>query len=229
MTQLELFSVSSLCDSLFSLSVSHPSAFERSFFARGYQYLAGVDEAGRGPLAGPVVVCACMMVGEVALPHVMDSKLLRSDLLNSVYASLISHPRILYAVTAIDATKIDCMNILQATLLGMQRAVESLRPAPQFVVVDGNKAPYFSLPVQAVVKADRFIPVVSAASIIAKCTRDHLMCLYHQKWPEYRFDLHKGYGTAFHLEMLQRYGPSPIHRRSFHPVKQCEKEAELFL
>jgi ribonuclease HII len=178
---------------------------------------AGVDEAGRGPLAGPVVVAAVILPERYDLPGLDDSKRLnlkkREYLVPQIEAQAIT-----WAVEVVEADEIDRVNILQATLNGMQRAVGNLNPAPCRAMIDGNRAPELSCKVTTVIGGDRLIPSISAASVLAKVYRDRLMLSMHERYPEYGFDRHKGYPTAHHLERLKTLGPCPIHRRSFAPV-----------
>jgi ribonuclease HII len=179
---------------------------------------AGVDEAGRGPLAGPVVVAAVILPERYDLPGLDDSK--RLSLKKREYlAPQIEAQAITWAVEFVEADEIDRVNILQATLNGMQRAVENLKPAPCKAMIDGNRAPELSCEVVTVIGGDRLIACISAASVLAKVYRDHLMLSMHERYPEYGFDRHKGYPTAHHLERLKTLGPCPIHRRSFAPVR----------
>ena len=180
---------------------------------------AGVDEAGRGPLAGPVVVAAVILPSQYELESLDDSKRL-SALKRERLAPLIEAQAIAYSVEFVEIDEIDRVNILQATLNGMRRAVENLEPAPGRVMIDGNRAPRLSCEVNTVIGGDGLIPSISAASVLAKVYRDRLMESMHLLYPEYGFDRHKGYPTAHHLERLRALGPCPIHRKSFAPVRQ---------
>ncbi|GMR14519.1 MAG: ribonuclease HII [Gammaproteobacteria bacterium] len=181
---------------------------------------AGVDEAGRGPLAGPVVVAAVILPMIYELKSLDDSKRLtalqRENLVPQIKAQAIA-----FAVEFVAAEEIDRVNILQATMHGMQRAVEHLLPAPTRVWIDGNRAPQLSCEVKTVIGGDRLIASISAASILAKVYRDRLMLDLHHQYPGYGFDRHKGYPTAHHLERLQALGPCAIHRQSFAPVRRA--------
>ena len=179
---------------------------------------AGVDEAGRGPLAGPVVVAAVILPSRYELDSLDDSKRL-SAVKRERLAPLIKAQAIAYQVEFVEVDEIDRVNILQATMNGMQRAVEKLRPAPHRVMIDGNRAPPLSCEVETVIGGDRLIASISAASVLAKVYRDRLMQTMHHLYPDYGFDQHKGYPTPQHLERLRRLGPCPIHRRSFAPVR----------
>jgi ribonuclease HII len=181
---------------------------------------AGVDEAGRGPLAGPVVVAAVILPRHYVLTSLDDSKRLTA-LTRERLVPQIESQAIAFAVEFVEAEEIDRVNILQATLNGMQRAVENLKPAPHKVLIDGNRAPHLSCEVQTVIGGDRLVACISAASVLAKVYRDRLMLSMHDLYPDYGFDRHKGYPTAQHLERLKTFGPCPIHRKSFAPVRKA--------
>ncbi len=180
---------------------------------------AGVDEAGRGPLAGPVVVAAVILPPDYRLDFLDDSKRLsatrREQLVPQIEAQAIA-----FSVEFVEVDEIDRVNILQATLNGMRRAVENLEPAPDKVIIDGNRAPKLCCEVRTVIGGDRLVASVSAASVLAKVYRDRLMLTMAQQYPGYGFDRHKGYPTALHLERLNQLGPCPIHRTSFAPVRR---------
>jgi len=180
---------------------------------------AGVDEAGRGPLAGPVVVAAVILPGNYELEMLDDSKRL-SALNRERLAPEIEQQALAFSVEFVEVDEIDRVNILQATMNGMQRAVENLVPAPQLAHVDGNRAPRLACVVNTVIGGDGLIASISAASVLAKVYRDRLMVSMHDLYPDYGFDRHKGYPTAFHLERLKALGPCPIHRKSFAPVRK---------
>ena len=181
---------------------------------------AGVDEAGRGPLAGPVVVAAVILPQRYTLDCLDDSKRL-SAAKRETLAPQIEAQAIAYNIQFVEVDEIDMVNILQATLNGMQRAVESLEPVPKRVLIDGNRAPELSCEVETIIGGDRLVASISAASILAKVYRDRLMLAMHQRYPDYGFDRHKGYPTAQHLEQLSLLGPCPIHRRTFAPVRKA--------
>jgi len=181
---------------------------------------AGVDEAGRGPLAGPVVVAAVILPRHYELASLDDSKRLTASSRERLVPE-IEGQAIAYAVEFVEAEEIDRVNILQATLNGMQRAVDNLSPAPHKVLIDGNRAPRLSCEVQTIIGGDRLIAAISAASVLAKVYRDRLMLSMHDLYPDYGFDRHKGYPTAQHLECLKTFGPCPIHRKSFAPVRKA--------
>ena len=181
---------------------------------------AGVDEAGRGPLAGPVVVAAVILPANYRLESLDDSKRLTA-LKREQLAPQIESQAIAFAVEFVDVDEIDRVNILQATMNGMQRAVENLKPVPQRALIDGNRAPPLICEVRTVIGGDALIASISAASVLAKVYRDQLMLNMHDLYPEYGFDRHKGYPTAYHLERLRTLGPCPIHRKSFAPVRKA--------
>lgn len=181
---------------------------------------AGVDEAGRGPLAGPVVVAAVILPANYELEMLDDSKRLTA-LIREQLVPQIESQAIAFAVEFVEVDEIDRVNILQATLNGMQRAVENLRPAPHRALIDGNRAPLLSCEVRTVIGGDALIASISAASVLAKVYRDRLMKSMHSLYPDYGFDRHKGYPTAYHLERLKALGPCPIHRKSFAPVRNA--------
>ena len=181
---------------------------------------AGVDEAGRGPLAGPVVAAAVILHPDQPIDGLDDSKKLgesrREALFDQVMAQALA-----WSIIEISPAEIDRLNILQATLLGMKKAIAALDPAPQLALVDGNRPPEAACRVQTIVGGDALEPAISAASILAKVSRDRRMLEWHGKYPDYSFDRHKGYPTASHLEVLKAIGPCEIHRRSFAPVRNA--------
>jgi len=181
--------------------------------------IAGVDEAGRGPLAGPVVVAAVVLDAARPIAGLDDSKKLSRKRREELYPQIVNYA-LAWAVVEVGPEEIDAVNILQATMLGMKRAVEKLNPAPTLALVDGNRAPELTCEVRTIIQGDSLEPAISAASILAKVWRDQMMRKLHDSYPEYRFDRHKGYPTAEHLELLSRHGPCPVHRRSFAPVRR---------
>jgi len=201
-------------------STSEPDlwGFEWELRERGLRMIAGVDEAGRGPLAGPVVAAAVIFPAGFSDSRINDSKRLdarrREELVPVITAVAIS-----WAVAESSESEIDAMNILQATLLAMERAVTSLQAAPDYVLIDGSIMPGILVPGEAVVGGDGRVACIAAASILAKAHRDRLMQSHHERWPLYGFDKNKGYGTAAHLAALAEHGPCPIHRRSFRPIR----------
>ena len=195
--------------------------------------VAGVDEAGRGPLAGPVVAAAVILNPARPIRGLADSKQLEHEERVRL-AALIRQRSLCYAVAWADAEEIDSINILQATMLAMRRALLGLAVPPQQVLVDGNRCPCpdglgFECLYEAVVKGDAKVPSISAASILAKTTRDALMCELDGRYPGFSLSGHKGYGTRSHVAALNSLGPSPLHRRSFSPVRAgCELEDDEF-
>ena len=190
---------------------------ERQLRAEGFSWIAGVDEAGRGPLAGSVVAAAVILPADVEeLPGVFDSKQLTETEREELFDALCTLPGIRISVASASAAEIDQLNILRATHLAMRRAVAGLKEA-DFVLVDGLPV-QFMLPSRNIIKGDARCASIAAASIIAKVTRDREMVEADKEYPQYGFAKHKGYGTAEHLEALRQFGPSPIHRKSFRPV-----------
>jgi ribonuclease HII len=182
--------------------------------------ICGVDEAGRGPIAGPVYAAAVVLRDDRAIPGLRDSKLL-SAARREALADLIRREARVWAVASATVEEIDRLNILAATLLAMRRAVEALDVVPHEAWVDGDRCPELACPARAVVGGDRSVARISAASILAKTARDAEMLRLHRRFPDYGLDQHKGYPTPEHLERLGRYGASPIHRRSFAPVRKA--------
>jgi ribonuclease HII len=190
--------------------------------------IAGVDEAGRGPLAGPVYAAAVILDPARPIAGLRDSKVLspgrRERLAVEIRASSLA-----WAVASADVTEIDALNILQATLVAMRRAVEALAPAPAEALIDGNQVPRLSCPARAIVNGDRDVAAISAASILAKTARDAVLAELHLIYPLYGFARNKGYGTPEHLAALAQHGPCPAHRRSFAPVSHmylCKNRAD---
>ncbi len=183
--------------------------------------IAGVDEAGRGPLAGPVTAAAVILAPSRPIMGLKDSKLL-SPRQREKLAAEIRERALAWAVGWADHLEIDRLNILRAALLAMQRAVLALAVAPIKVLVDGDRYPSLSCPMEAIVKGDNLIPVISAASILAKVERDAAMQRFDAVFPAYGFRIHKGYPTPMHLTALAKYGACTIHRRSFAPVQRCK-------
>ncbi len=208
--------------------------FERAFVKEGALRVAGVDEVGRGPLAGPVVAAAVILPAEWidhGLPRQLrglnDSKQLTADQRERYFAALTVCPAVCFGMAMVDAKVIDTINILQATHRAMNEALDQLQPPPEHALVDGLKVPSLRFPQTALVKGDARSYSIAAASVIAKVTRDRLMVEYHELYPAYGFAAHKGYGTPQHLAALINYGPCPIHRQSFAPIRPAE--GELFI
>lgn len=199
---------------------SHPSTrFEDEASALGASRIAGIDEAGRGPLAGPVVAAAVILEAADRIPEVNDSKLLdakqRGDLYGKIHENAMG-----VGVGIISSSVIDRVNIYQATRLAMKKAVMELNPAPDYLLIDGNLCLDLSIPQRAIVKGDRLSFSIAAAGIIAKVTRDRLMMELHEQYPQYGFDKHKGYPTRAHRDSLLAYGPCPVHRVCFKGVRE---------
>jgi ribonuclease HII len=203
--------------------------FERQWWRQGVSRVAGVDEAGRGPLAGPVVAAAVMLPAAwdsapwpKELAGLNDSKQLTAAQREDFFVALTTLPGIHYAIAQCSPGEIDRLNILAATHRAMNAALGQLSPPPGHVLVDGTRVASFAFPQTAIVKGDALAYSIAAASVLAKVTRDRTMLEYDRRWPGYGFAQHKGYGTAAHLAALRRLGPCPIHRRSFAPLKPVE-------
>lgn len=179
--------------------------------------VAGVDEAGRGPLAGPVVAAAVILDDLKPIAGLNDSKQLSAKRREKLYDEILAKA-LCCSIAEASVQEIDALNILQATMLAMRRAVDGLRLKPVKVLVDGNRIPVLDVRAEAIVQGDAKVPAISAASILAKVHRDRLCSQWHVQYPAYGFERHKGYGTAEHLQALQDHGPSPWHRLSFAPV-----------
>jgi ribonuclease HII len=192
--------------------------FERQAFQEGYRLIAGVDEVGRGPLAGPVVACALILIPRCSLKGLDSSKRLSPKKRRELYP-LIRKNVLAIGLGRVGEKKIDEINILKATHLAMKRAILHLGLKPDLLLVDGFEIPGIQIAQQAIVRGDEKSASIAAASIIAKVTRDNLMLRYHKRYPEYGFCHHKGYGTKRHLEALKGYGPSHIHRKTFSQVR----------
>ncbi|WP_455366885.1 ribonuclease HII [Kaarinaea lacus] len=188
-------------------------------YYRKARIVAGVDEVGRGPLAGPVVTAAVILDEHNPINGLTDSKKL-SEQKREALAEEIKEKSIAWSLGRAEVHEIDKLNILQASLLAMQRAIASLSPLPDYVLVDGNRCPNFHCPAEAIVKGDLYVPMISAASIIAKVARDHEMHELDKQFPGYGLHSHKGYPTKAHIAALERLGVTSIHRRSYGPVKR---------
>lgn len=187
---------------------------EQKYYSQGVQYICGVDEAGRGPLAGPVCAAAVILPPEIDIPGLDDSKKL-SDKRRRELFPLIKEKALAYGIAFADEKEIDEINILQATFLAMERAIVQLEIKPDFALIDGNREKDFGVPVETVVHGDSRSASIAAASILAKVTRDDVMLEMAEKYPGYGFEIHKGYGTKAHYAALQEQGPCPIHRMTF--------------
>lgn len=192
--------------------------FEQEARRRGYRRIAGLDEAGRGPLAGPVVAAAVIWPVHAGSIGIDDSKRLSEEARERLY-HLILERAVGVGVGSADAAEIDALNVLEATRLAMVRALAGLSPPPDYVLTDAVTIPALSIPLRPIIKGDALSLSIAAASIVAKVTRDRLMVEYHDLYPQYNFLSHKGYGTSEHLRLLAQFGPSPIHRLSFGPVR----------
>ena len=193
--------------------------FEDAARADGYNLIAGVDEAGRGSLVGAVVVAAVILPGDLYLERLNDSKKISAKIRETLYDEIIS-AAISWNVVAVDVTEIDDLNIYRATLEGMKRAVANLDVQPEFVLTDAMKVDFGDkISTRSIIHGDALSASIAAASIVAKVTRDRLADRWAVDYPEYGFERNRGYGTAEHLAAIEKFGPTPIHRRSFNPVK----------
>jgi len=192
---------------------------ENKLWKQGYLLLAGVDEAGRGPLAGPVVAGACILPAKFDLPGLNDSKMLTESKREKLFIQ-IQKQAIDYAIGSAEPAEIDALNILQATKLAMKRSIEGLTIRPHYLLIDALNLPDVQLPQLPLIGGDHLSASIAAASILAKVTRDRLMVQLHSLYPEYTFSKNKGYGTSEHMQVLKRLGPCPLHRKSFAPVRQ---------
>ena len=187
---------------------------ENSLYSETVQLICGVDEAGRGPLAGPVCAAAVILPRDLQIPGLTDSKKLTDKKRRELFP-VIQEQAIAYGIGLASEQEIDEINILQATFLAMRRALDQLSVRPDLVLIDGNRETDFGLPVKTVVKGDSLSANIAAASILAKVTRDNIMIQLSEQYPEYGFEIHKGYGTKAHYAALTEHGASPVHRRSF--------------
>lgn len=188
--------------------------FERKYLGQGYKLIAGVDEAGRGPLAGPVCAAAVILPANIDIPGLNDSKKL-TDKRRRELMPVIKEKALAYGIAFASEHEIDEINILQATFLAMERAVSQLAIKPEVLLIDGNRQKDFGILTETVVKGDSLSASIAAASILAKVTRDDLMLEMAEKYPQYSFDVHKGYGTKVHYAAILEHGPCPVHRMSF--------------
>ena len=188
--------------------------FEQKYSDLGYRYICGVDEAGRGPLAGPVCAAAVILPFEIDIPGLNDSKKLTDKKRRELFP-VICEQAIAYGIAFADHREIDELNILQATYLAMERAINALSVKPDFALIDGNRAKDFGIPLETVVGGDGRSASIAAASILAKVTRDDYMLKMAEEYPEYGFEIHKGYGTKAHYAALSEFGACSIHRNSF--------------
>lgn len=189
-----------------------------SLFDTGGEVICGVDEAGRGPLAGPVFAAAVILDPAKPIAGLRDSKKL-SAAKREALALLIQRDALAWSIAQCSETEIDTLNILQATMLAMRRAIEGLSIVPTLALIDGNRCPVCTVRAEAIIKGDDKVAEISAASILAKTARDAALMHMHQQYPDYAFDQHKGYPTALHLARLRLHGVAPVHRRSYAPVR----------
>jgi ribonuclease HII len=203
--------------------------FEQQARSQGYKLIAGIDEAGRGPLAGPVVAAACIIPHGIYFSGINDSKKLLPKQREILFAALTTHPKVIYALGVVSPEIIDCVNIYQATIQAMIQAVAGLSREPDYLLVDGLVLPH-SIPSQKIIGGDARSQSIAAASVLAKVTRDRMAQEWEIKWPQYGFGKHKGYGTPQHLIALAQHGPCALHRHSFSPIakkKMVQLEFEL--
>lgn len=193
--------------------------FESAARKLGYTRIAGIDEAGRGPLAGPVVAAACFFDASISFKGVNDSKKLTEATREKLYHEITNHPGVSWGIGIISPKIIDEVNIYQATILAMLQAVENLPTQPDYLLVDGLKLPHPSIPGTKIIKGDALSEVIACASVLAKVTRDKIMHALHDEDPRWGFDAHKGYGTPGHLSAIHEFGITPHHRLSFAPCK----------
>lgn len=191
-------------------------AEERKLWEKGYLLVAGIDEAGRGPLAGPVVAACCILPAKFSLPGLNDSKKLTESKRAKLFVE-IQEQAVDYAIASAEPAEIDALNILEATRLAMKRAVEGLKTRPHHLLIDAVALPRVELPQTPIIGGDGLSASIAAASILAKVTRDDWMRKLHSVYPDYGFDQNKGYGTAKHMQALRTFGPCPLHRQSFMP------------
>jgi ribonuclease HII len=213
-------------DDLFGSELAcDPLSFERAAHASGYRCIAGLDEAGRGPLAGPVVAAAVVLPGGLLIPGLTDSKQVDESKRERLYAVIVEQAAS-YGIGIVDERTIDDVNIYQATIIAMERALETLSPLPDYLLLDAMTLPRVAIPQKPLIKGDCRSHSIAAASILAKVTRDRLMAILHEKYPQYNFLKHKGYGTKEHLALLEKHGPCEAHRKSFNPVSRMLRGEE---
>ncbi len=206
----DLFNGSLVCD---------PLSFERAARNSGFTCIAGLDEAGRGPLAGPVVAAAVMLPDGLLIPGLTDSKQVPETERDRLF-DVIREQAVGFGIGIADERTIDEVNILQATIIAMERALEALVPRPDYLLLDALTLPRVAIPQNPLIKGDCRSHSIAAASILAKVTRDRMMMKLHERYPQYHFHKHKGYGTREHLTLLRKHGPCEAHRRSFQPVAE---------
>lgn len=204
-------------DDLFGELACDPLSFERDAYRTGYTCVAGLDEAGRGPLAGPVVAAAVVLPRDLLIPGLTDSKQVAEPERERLF-DVIRSQAVCFGIGIADERTIDEVNILQATIIAMERALASLAPRPDYLLLDAVTLPRLSLPQKPLIKGDCRSHSIAAASILAKVTRDRMMLELHDRFPLYNFRKHKGYGTREHLAAIREHGPCAAHRRTFQPV-----------
>ena len=187
---------------------------ENEIYAEGFSLICGVDEAGRGPLAGPVYAAAVILPRDAVIEGLNDSKKLTEKKREALF-DVITERTLTYGIASASVEEIEKLNILNATFLAMNRAIDKLDPIPELALIDGNRSTGIAMPSRCVVKGDSRCADIAAASILAKVSRDRYMLTLAEKYPQYHFEQHKGYGTKLHYEALREYGPSPEHRPSF--------------
>lgn len=192
--------------------------YEEEAFSLGYELIGGVDEVGRGPLAGPVVAAAVILPRDAKIPGINDSKKLSFQQRERL-CKTISNLIIDWGIGIVDEQMVDEINILQATYLAMEKAIKSLKSKPHFLLIDGFKIPQVDIPQKPIIKGDQLSISIQVASILAKVIRDRIMVEYDNEFPQYGFAKHKGYGTSLHIDSIKKYGICKIHRRSFEPIK----------
>lgn len=202
------------------------TVFEEEARKSGFSSIAGIDEAGRGPLAGPVVAAACIIPPGIFFPGIDDSKKLLPVQRKSLFEQLQADNRVVYGVGMVDSIEIDSINIFQATIKAMLQAVSQLMLLPDFLLVDGLSLPHPIIPCLKIIEGDAKSQSIAAASIIAKETRDEIMRNFHTQWPEYGFNQHKGYATPQHIAAIEKHGHCPIHRKSF-KLKCLDEQLEF--
>ncbi len=195
--------------------------YDKDVRNRGYNLVAGVDEAGRGPLAGPVVAAAVILSSNCYINGLKDSKKLSPKKRYQIY-KIIHQEAIDIAIGIVDVETIDKINILQASLLAMKRAIRNLKQTPEYLLIDGPFSPLVNIPRTTIINGEDRSAVIASASIVAKVIRDNIMIRLHEKYPLYCFNKHKGYGTSLHISILNQHGPCRIHRQTFNRVKNCD-------
>ncbi|MEW6609951.1 MAG: ribonuclease HII [bacterium] len=198
--------------------------YEEEASSLGYELIGGIDEVGRGPLAGPVVAAVAILPKEIKIPGINDSKKLSPKQRERLFKT-ISDVVIDWGIGIVNEEIIDEINILRATHLAMKKAIDSLKSKPHFLLVDGLKIPSIDIPQKPIIRGDQLSISIQSASILAKVIRDRMMIEYDKEFPQYGFAKHKGYGTSLHIESIKKYGICPIHRKSFEPIKSMCKRA----